>query len=444
MMNDYRFIPSMDELLNTLDTHKVKRKHAKRILNGILDEIKRQLPERGLFGSRQDALGHIRVSYEKCIEDIKERSFRRVLNCTGIILHTNLGRAPYSDIIDHILPMLKSYINLEMDIRSNTRTDRLESLKEKIRLMSGFEDCLFVNNNAAAFLLICNTLSKGREIIVSRGELVEIGGSFRIPDIIGVSQARLIEAGTTNITRIEDYESKIGDTGLIAKIHKSNYSINGHTEDVSTAALLELSRRHGVILYEDMGSHDISDLDHISSDESYIASFSMDKIAGAVQSGIILSTQNIISKLKRNPLYRTLRLSKFPLLYLDCYLERCIFGEENAKSDSLARKTKESLQERISHVFNRISNNNDIKMEIMPSIAEYGGGSGTENIFDSYCIAISGDINRLDSILRTNVSPPVISRIGEKAILLDIAAIPPEEDELLISVLNQAFRLYEK
>lgn len=441
-MKALQMIPSVDELLKNINTLGLKRHLAKKIIVDIIKDIKDSEPGSLEFASKAEALDFIRDKYDKYINNLRNSSHRRVLNCTGVVLHTNLGRAPYSGIIDDIAPLLKSYVNLEMDVETGRRRNRLESLRTKMSLISGFEDCIFVNNNAAAFMLICNTFAKGRDVIVSRGELVEIGGSFRIPEILSASQAKLREVGTTNITYLNDYVNAIDGAGIIAKVHKSNYCITGHTSEVGAEALLKLAGEHNVIFYEDMGSLRFRVIPDLQSSDNYIVSFSMDKMAGAVQAGIILSTGSIIKRLKANPIYRTVRLSKFPILYLDRYLSDYIFDRESRLSDVLKDRSADELGKRINIIRERLVYNN-IKVDALQSVAEYGGGSGDNKRFDSFCLRITGFILQLNRILRTETEIPVISRIHDNSIMIDIASLPASEDELLISQLNKAFRLLE-
>lgn len=440
MKNKFAFIPSLDELLRDLDIRGMRRDLAKKALKRIIDQVKNKYSETPFY-SKTEASKYIQKSFDSFARGMSISSYRHVINATGIILHTNLGRAPYCDIIDEMVPLLKGYLSLETDIESNIRTNRLSGLKDKMALVSDFEDFLFVNNNAAAFMLICSTLSTDREIIVSRGELVEIGGSFRIPDIIRCAGARLREAGTTNITRISDYEQVIGDTGLIAKIHKSNYEIKGHTAEVNTADLIKLCRRHGLVLYEDKGSWDFDRTGEIPCHENYLVSFSMDKMAGAVQSGLILGPGRVIQCMRNNPLYRTMRLSKFSILYLDKYLSRYIFQQDFLRSEVFPKiKSGRILEKRIKRIFDSLPHE-EAGIILIPSIAEYGGGSGRHSFFDSFSLAAEKNSSRLNCILRESLDPPVIGRMHKEKLMIDIASVLPREDEILTSQLNKALRI---
>lgn len=441
-MSIYKLIPSMDELLNKMDLHNIKRSLSKKILIKIIKELQGQIADHKNIESKDQIKIIIQEKYDDYIKTIENNSYKKIINATGILLHTNLGRAPLSEIIDEISPILKSYTNLEMEINSNERIERLDNIRYKMNLISNFQDCLIVNNNAGAFFLICNTFIKSRKAIISRGELVEIGGSFRIPDILELSQASLKEVGTTNRTRISDFTSAIEEESMIIKVHKSNYSIIGHTSEVDSKILQKTADKYNILFYEDMGSFDFRKIEDIKSYDNYIISFSMDKMSYAVQGGIILGTGKMIQKLKNNPLYRTLRLSKFPLIYLDRYLDKFIFQKDKMISSVFTKISKKILKKRIENIYENLKTN-DFMISIKPSKAEYGGGSGYDNGIESYSIIIENDIEKLNYIFRNIIDPPIIARIHNNKMIIDIASVLPEEDKMLIDLMNKSFQYSE-
>jgi L-seryl-tRNA(Ser) seleniumtransferase len=280
-------------------------------------------------------------SVEGIIAGLHRYKLRRLVNATGVILHTNLGRAPLCpEALDRILEVGRGYSNLEFDLEQGVRGLRYDHVSRLICMLTGAEDALIVNNNAAAVLLTLNTLAEHKEAIVSRGELIEIGGEFRIPDVMTKSNSILREVGTTNRTRLADYEKAVGpNTGVILKVHTSNYRIVGFTEEAELVPLVALGKKHGIPVFDDLGSGCLIDLaafglQHEPTVREVLASgvdvvtFSGDKLLGGPQAGIIVGKKDIVAQIKKNPLNRALRIDKFTLAALEATLMHYLTPEE--------------------------------------------------------------------------------------------------------------------
>jgi L-seryl-tRNA(Ser) seleniumtransferase len=316
---------------------------------------------------------------------------RPVLNLTGVIIHTNLGRAPLSEAaVEQVTRVARSYSNLEYDLETGVRGSRETHLEGLLTRLTGAEAAFAVNNNAGAVLLLLMVLASGREVVVSRGQLVEIGGSFRLPDIMRAGGVRLVEVGTTNRTRIEDYEAAItADTALLLRVHTSNYRILGFAEEAELAALVELGRRRSVAVADDLGSGALHDLDAYRGEPTVAASlragvdvvcFSGDKLLGGPQSGILVGRREVIERLRKHPVARALRLDKMSLAALEAtlraYQDPAHVREEIPVLRSLSRTAQETaaLGAALLHAIDRRSPGGFI-LEVEESSARAGGGS---------------------------------------------------------------------
>ena len=435
-----RAIPPVHEIIAALDHLGLKQQVCKRLVEKALETLRRSLDSAPK--TRPGMLRHICKQVESLYAGQQAQSCRPVLNGTGILLHTNMGRAPLSEtIMAEIMPMLTGYTNLELDIAGKRRGNRLDSVQAKLSILSPFESGLIVNNNAAACLLILNTLARGREVIVSRGELVEIGGSFRLPDIISSAGAKLREVGTTNITRISDYEKAIhDDTALIMHVHRSNYAISGHTSSPSLQELHMLAQRQHLPLYHDMGSTDFSKrVMDMHAPNGLVVSFSFDKMPGACQGGIILGQSNMVGLLQRSALYRSLRVSKFPLCYLDRYLHQLMLRRGTPVLSDILNPDRSRLLARAGDILSHLQANG-WQAEAVETLGEFGGGAGAGNTFASAGIRLSS-ASHSPTALHNALSaqnPAVLGSIHTNALTIDLAAIRPDDDGLLARLIDQA------
>lgn len=371
---------------------------------------------------------------------------RRVINATGVIVHTNLGRAPLAkEILPYLTEIASRYSNLEYDLEEGKRGSRYVHVEELIKELTGAEAALVVNNNAAAVLICLNTLAVGKEVIVSRGELIEIGGSFRIPEVMTWAGCILKEVGTTNKTHLHDYEKAINEnTALILKVHKSNYAIVGFTKEVSAEELLPLCREKGLPLMEDLGSGSFVDFSKygLAKEPTVqealragvdIVTFSGDKLLGGPQAGIIVGKREYIERIKRNPLNRAVRIDKLTLAALEATLK--LYRDE-----ALAIKTipvlqmilanPETLKRRARKLLKLITDiSPQIKVSLVKTVAKTGGGALPLLDLPSYGIALSIpglSPQELQRRLR-RTEPPLIGIIEDEALILDVRCLFEED-----------------
>ncbi len=395
----FRLLPSVDELLRDeamqLIAGREGRAATMAAARGVLDELRTRIGA----GSMTEA--EIASAVEAAPSDIARRlqatmaySLRPVINATGVILHTNLGRAPLSgEALRHVAEVARGYSNIEMDLATGERGKRdvhVDRLFAKVFGDVGREVAtIVVNNNAAAVFLTLNALAEGGEVIVSRGELVEIGGSFRIPDVMAKSGAVLREVGTTNRTRIADYEQAINErTKLLLRVHRSNFEITGFTEQPSLEELTALGRRRGIPVMEDLGSGDIFDLPSVGvRGEPTIAAslragvdvvtFSGDKLLGGPQAGLISGAPELVAKVRKNPLFRALRVDKMFYAALEATLLAYLREDyDSVPALRMMRLTEQQLDERAQHMMRKLHISAPrLKVEVVETRSVIGGGS---------------------------------------------------------------------
>lgn len=379
-------------------------------------------------------------------------SLRRVINATGVVLHTNLGRAPLATAaLEAAARVAASYTNLEYDIDRGARGSRYVHCVALLRELTGAEDALVVNNNAAALVLVLNTLATGRAVVISRGELVEIGGSFRIPDIMEKSGARLLEVGTTNRTHLQDYEralSEQSDVGAVVKVHRSNFAMEGFVAEVDARSLAALLTPRGIPLVHDLGSGLLIPLDDIGlSGEptaadavragASLVTMSGDKLLGGPQAGIVVGSAELVKRVRENPLTRALRVDKITLAALEAtlalYRDPSVALREVPVLGMLGRGVTE-LRARANALRDRLG---DIRAEIVESVASVGGGAFPNTSIPSVAIALGGNAQQLEERLRLG-EPSVIGRIADGRLLLDLRTIRPDEEMLVADALRAA------
>ena len=394
---------------------------------------------------------------EKSIKGLYRYSLRRVVNATGVILHTNLGRAPLCpEALQRIMEVGSSYSNLEFDLAKGERGQRYDHVSSLICALTGAEDALIVNNNAAAVLLVLNTLAEKKEAIVSRGELIEIGGEFRIPEIMKKSASKIREVGTTNRTRLGDYEKAVNDkTGLIMKVHTSNFRIVGFTEEADIESLVALGKSRGIPIMDDLGSGCLIDLNlyglqHEPTVRETLATgidvvtFSGDKLLGGPQAGIIVGKKEVLAKIKKNPLNRALRIDKFTLAALEATLMHYLNPAQAVKKLRALKALTESVvdvKKRAEKLITKLQKENfdSLKFSIREDFAAAGGGSLPTQQISTILVAIKNkkmSASKMEEKLR-KIEVPVIARVDKDEILLDLRTVAEDEFTFIIEGLKQ-------
>lgn len=387
------------------------------------------------------------------LEHLASFTLRRVVNGTGIIVHTNLGRSLLcQDALDRLQLIGSGYSNLEYDLAEGKRGSRYEHAEAILCELTGAEGALVVNNNAGAVVLALNTLAQGREVVVSRGQLVEIGGSFRIPEIMARSGARLREVGCTNRTHLNDYEKAIGpETALLLDVHASNYQIIGFTAEVGLREMVELGRRHGIPVMQDLGSGCFVDVtrfglqgeplvqDSVRSGVDVIT-FSGDKLLGGTQGGIILARKELIAELRQNPLTRALRVDKLTLAALEATLR--LYRDEDAAIQAIPTlkmiaTNLGTLEDRARGLVEALRANlpESIGVEIKDGSSMVGGGALPVQNLPTKLVAISSkdlSATRLEFSFRGYVTP-IIGRVEQELFLLDVRTLQPGDEEIIIA-----------
>jgi L-seryl-tRNA(Ser) seleniumtransferase len=374
---------------------------------------------------------------------------RRVINASGVILHTNLGRAPLSRSAIEALSVAGGYSNLELDLETGHRGERAELLVGLLNRLFDCQAALVVNNNAAAVLLALTALCKGREVIVSRGQLVEIGGSFRMPDVMRLSGARMVEVGTTNRTRAADYEDAITTkTAALLRVHTSNYRVTGFTESVALSDMEAVARRHDVLLIDDLGSgaaEVIADEPTVAESLrlSDVVTFSGDKLFGGPQAGLVLARSakgvEAVRKLSRHPLARAVRVDKLTLAALEATLRQRLAGHlEDIPVERMLRMQLEEIRRRAG-LWSVKLEERGVDTTLLQGESAAGGGSLPGHALPTTLIALAGPASRLATALRRG-EPPVIARIEKDACCLDPRTVLKGEDEQLIDAVEAAVK----
>lgn len=460
----FKKIPQVEEILKNsrieeLDYSRVlKTKATREVLEDIRSKIIKCKEEDAEKLSTEINDENIIIKVEERLYKEFSPSLLKVINGTGTILHTNLGRSLLDDSIkEDIWNIISSYSNLEYDIAEGKRGSRYSHVTKMIKLLFGVEDALIVNNNAAAVFLVLNTFAKDKEAIVSRGELVEVGGAFRIPSVMAMSGASLVEVGSTNKTRVEDYEEAITEeTAVLMKVHTSNYKLIGFTDAVSNRELKELGDKYDIPVMEDLGSgvyfnmeeyglpHEPTISESIKSGIDLIT-FSGDKLLGGPQAGIIVGKKEYIDKMKKNQILRALRVDKFTLAALECTI-RMYFDEEKAKKHiptiRMITLTPEELFEKAHVLKGKIdSRDSRINVYIEDGKSTVGGGSMPGEEFDSKVIVLSGDgltADKIEETLRLS-SSHIIGRIKDDKYMLDLRTLNDKDFDTIAEEIENCF-----
>lgn len=443
-------IPSINRILLTDKVSEMLKSYPERLVKDVVktevDNIKKDILNGNM--TRVPEMDEITGIVEKAFEKKNRFSLRRVINATGTILHTNLGRSLLSESVKkNLTDVVFGYSNLEFDIENKRRGSRYVHLNETVRFLTGAEDVLVVNNNAAAVMLALNTLAKDREIVVSRGELVEIGGAFRIPEIIKLSGGTSVEVGTTNKTHLKDYKNAIGEnTAVLLKVHTSNYKILGFTEEVSNAKVSNLAKENNLISVSDLGSGQIIDfrkyglpyeptVKEVLDSGIDIVTFSGDKLLGGAQAGIIVGKKKYVEAMRRNQLTRALRVDKMTIAALESTF-RLYLDENTALQEiptlQMISVSMEKLWEKAER-FAGLVEKMDFEIEISEDKAEVGGGSYPGSYLKSVSVKLTHSekaATELERRLLLDVEIPVVVRVKDNSIILDMRTLHEKEFEI--------------
>ena len=450
----YRSIPKVDVLLENQDIVTLIENHHRDV---VVDVIREEIDKLRNFIKENDDVNLIETKINNLIENIKistekvySYNIKKVINGTGTILHTNLGRAIISKKhADYLSEVVTSYSNLEYNLEEGKRGERYSHFEKLICKITGAEAAMAVNNNAAAVMLVLSSMAAEREVIVSRGELVEVGGKFRIPDVMKSSNAHLVEIGTTNKTHLEDYEDAISEnTGAFLKVHTSNFKILGFTESVSIEELCKLGREKDIPVIEDIGSGVLIDLseygleyeptvqDSIKAGVD-VVSFSGDKLLGGPQAGIIVGKKKYIDKMKKNPLTRAFRIDKFTATILEMIFHEYLNEEDAIKNIpvlSLITKDLKEIEKNTNDLFNKIEKLKDVAdINVEDTLSQIGGGSlPAERIKSKSVTIMPKNISTqfLEAKLRAGKNP-VVGRISEEKLILDMRTVLEDEIDIL-------------
>ncbi|RLJ71115.1 L-seryl-tRNA(Sec) selenium transferase [Hydrogenivirga caldilitoris] len=411
----------------------------KRAAREVTQEYRREI-RNGLRDRTDTLLGDV----EKRIRALLSTNLRKVVNATGIVINTNLGRAPlHREALEFVKEIGEGYSNLEYDLKKGERGSRNSHVEGILCELTGAEAALVVNNNAGAVYLVLNTLAAGKEVVVSRGELVEIGGSFRIPDIMKASGAVLREVGTTNKTKTRDYEEAISEnTALLMKVHRSNFYMEGFVQEVNLEELSQLGKKYGVPTYYDAGSGlliNIREMGINSQEPSFgeclrkgidVVSGSGDKLLGGPQAGIILGRRELLEKVKRNPMARALRIDKLTLAVLEKSLRLYLEGRyREIPVIRMLSQTEKELRGRARKLARMLRKLEVFETEVLKDMAKPGGGSIPEVELPTYCVAVKQKGMNPEELARRLrlCEPPVVGRIKRDVLLLDMRTVSDTE-----------------
>ena len=458
MKEELKKIPGVDRLLNEADIKKLIEEFGEELVKFAIRETVINERKNVQAGNEFSGLGIINKKIKTIVNSIAGSSLKPMVNATGIVLHTNLARAPLGDFVQQEMQkILSGYSNLEFNLTTGKRGQRSSHVSELIKFVTGTEDAVVVNNNAAAVLLCLKTFSESGEAIISRGELIEIGGSFRIPDIMKASGAKMVEVGTTNRTRLSDYEKAITkNTKVIFKAHKSNYFIGGFTEEVENEDLVKLAKKHKLIFIYDMGSGllrkpaglplqkepDVRSTLKIGID---LVTFSGDKLLGGPQAGIIAGKKKYVSQIAKAPMMRALRVGKMTIAALSAVV-KCYLKDEDLLTkipifEMLNRDENElkKLAQKLSDVLEK----NDVANEIVTSKAQVGGGTLPDLVIDSLAVKLvsydKGFAKRVfDELLK--LDRPILGILREGNLLFDVQSIFEKDIEYIAVEIAKAVK----
>ncbi len=460
-----RLIPSVDAMLQMEPIAEALARYPRKLVldavRQVLDEARDALLKGKGSGPAEIDRPELAARAAERVEQLSRFTLRRLVNATGIIIHTNLGRSLLPEKAIERLNLISSgYNNLEYDIERGERGSRHAHAEAILRELTGAEAALVVNNNAGAVFLALNTLAKGREVVVSRGELVEIGGSFRIPDVMSSSGAMLREVGTTNRTHLRDYASAIGEqTALLMKVHTSNYRIVGFTAEVGLDELVGLGRERGLPVIEDLGSgcfvdlapfglHGETTVQETVKAGADLVTFSGDKLLGGPQAGIMVGRSDPIERCKKNPLTRALRVDKMTLAVLEATLR--LYRDEHQAFEQIptlrmiaaSESELESRARALAAIIGALPGSQPLDIAVRPGHSQVGGGSLPAQNLPTRLVEVKSrkyTPNRIEQVLR-NSDPPVIGRIESDAFLMDVRTMADSDTEPVRLAFEQLLR----
>ena len=443
-MADFSSLPQIDKIINLQCFKNAPKPVITRIARDIINEQRELLIQEKNALNKEQIIAKITNEYA----NFKRKSLQRVINASGIVLHTNLGRSVIDEsIYERAKSVICGYSNLEYDLQTGARSNRYDYSGALLSALFGCEDALIVNNNAAAVFLVLNTFAKNAQVIVSRGELVEIGGGFRIPEVMNASGAILNEIGTTNKTRLSDYENAINEnTKMLLKVHRSNFQIQGFSSEVSINELANLGKKHEILSYYDLGSGSYAPLswglERIQASATKLLfsgvdllSFSGDKLFGSVQAGIILANKNLITRLRSNQLLRMLRADKITLSLL-CQSAMAYLKNENhlITTQKLINKSLDELESLANALISGLNENAKKRAKIIKTSTFVGGGSLPNKQIPSIALKLSGNAKSLQAQFRAK---NIIGRIENECFLLDLRALLDDDINALNLALNE-------
>ena len=450
----YRSIPKVDVLLEDKKIISLIEKYHRDVVVDVIREeiekIREEIKTNNDFDFINKKINNLVENISKSVEKTYSYNIRKVINGTGTILHTNLGRSIISKKhANYLSDIVTSYSNLEYNLEDGKRGERYSHFEKLICKITGAESAMAVNNNAAAVMLVLSSMAKEKEVIVSRGELVEVGGKFRIPDVMESSNAHLVEIGTTNKTHLEDYENAINEnTGALLKVHTSNFKILGFTESVSIKEICDLGKENNIPVIEDIGSGVLVDLskygleyeptvqDSIKAGVD-IVSFSGDKLLGGPQAGIIVGKKKYIDKMKKNPLTRAFRIDKFTATILEMIFKEYLNEEDaikNIPTLSLITRDLKEIEKNANTLYEKLDVLKDVAIiNIEDTLSQIGGGSLPMERLNSKCVSITPKnmyTASLEEKLRLDENP-VVGRISDNKLIIDMRTILDDEIDIL-------------
>ncbi len=448
---ELRKLPSIEKILEAAaikpEIDRYSRALVTRAAQTVLDEARRQIAEGAACPGEDELLGHIR----RFLTREWPGFLNPVINATGVIIHTNLGRAPLSQTaLESLSTISGNFCNLEYDLLSGKRGARAREVEKLLCLLTGAESALITNNNAAAVLLALIVLARSREVIVSRGELVQIGGGFRVPEIMQQSGVHLVEVGTTNQTYINDYEQAIGgESALLLKVHQSNFLIKGFTHSVSILELKTLGKKHDLPVVYDLGSGAMLNTEEFMSaheptvrealaDGSDVVCFSGDKLLGGPQAGIILGKKSYVDRLRQHPLMRVIRIDKMAAAALAATLKHYLQKEAVQKIPvwQMIAASPEEIETRAKAVVKKLAEIG-ITASIIDGSSMVGGGSLPDQTIPTRLVAIKPPYPLVDFIYRLRLAtPPLLGRIEDEQFLIDMRTVMPALDDILVKVIE--------